>query len=171
MFYLPKEDWSPRFERTFFTVYLDSRNVHTTPPPSHSIDNNQLFRGKGSFPAVYFNVKVRCAHQEHICPRRYSQFRQLYDAICAVPPEEQHATQNHHKQSTHKEEALRIPPKTCFFQSIDDDFLDVRQEELYNFLAALLSRPGYVKHPAVIAFLDLYCFMGDENINEIETTT
>jgi hypothetical protein len=163
MFYLSKEDWSPRFGNTFFTVTLETRTIHTSPaslaasisasastssPNTTGTKNNNYWEGNNAFPAVYFNLKIQCCRDEYILPRRYSQFRRLYDELCANPPQPS-------TSSEHEQDKLQIPPKTCFFQSIDDEFLDVRQDELYCFIANILKRPGYANHPAVRAFLGL----------------
>mmetsp|Transcript_19903 Transcript_19903/g.29811 ORF Transcript_19903/g.29811 Transcript_19903/m.29811 type:complete len:175 (-) Transcript_19903:33-557(-) len=169
MFYLLKEDWSPRFE-SFFTVTITTWMTYSSVPPSSSSSSSQttstessplissnrsynLTRGGNSkFPAVYYNLKVQSGRKEHLCPRRYSQFRKLYDEIKATPsPTPDQASLS---ASTRP---INIPPKTCFCQTIDDEFLDVRQEELYHFLTSLLTT-GHANHPAMIAFLELDSF-------------
>jgi len=146
MFYLAKEDWSPRFDNTFFTISIDTRTTCTSPPES------SFFKGNNFFPAVYFNIKVQCGRQEYICSRRYSQFRSLYDELCSLKAQNEKEKQQQGKEQI---QSLHFPPKTCFFQSIDEQFLDIRQEELYQFLSELLKRPGYVDHSVVHVFLDL----------------
>ncbi len=165
MFYLAKEDWSPRFE-SFFTVTLTTRTTYSSPPPSSSqttpIESSPLLpenltKGENEkFPAVYYNIKVQCGRKEHLCPRRYSQFRKLYNDINANPPPLPNQVSS--SKIIRPEKPIKIPPKTCCFQTIDDEFLDVRQEELYWFLTTLLIRPGYADHPAMIAFLELDSF-------------
>ena len=173
MFYLSKEDWSPRFENTFFTVSLDTRTTYSNSPSSttssqspssHPTQNYSfLLGGNNSFPAVYFNLKVQCGHQEHICPRRYSQFRKLYDDLRHTKPvQESQGRQNRRgnvDKNTDRFRDLHIPPKSCPFQPIDEEFLNVRQKELYEFMDDLLKRPGYVNHPSVRSFLDLDHFV------------
>mmetsp|Transcript_10607 Transcript_10607/g.13432 ORF Transcript_10607/g.13432 Transcript_10607/m.13432 type:complete len:152 (+) Transcript_10607:144-599(+) len=148
MFYLSKKDWSPRYESTFFTVSLDCRKVYTSPPLSNNNSDDTSFTegGKNSFPAIYFLIKVKCGYAEHVCPRRYSQFELLYHDICDNPPT---------NTSVDQVRCIRMPPKTCVFQSIDDDFLDVRQQELYDFLESILVLPGCADHPNVKNFLCL----------------
>lgn len=168
MFFLQKEDWSPRFESTFFTISMDTREIHNTVPPveipltssqdSCTTVNSLYYKGKETFPAVYFNVKVQCVHQVLILPRRYSQFRQLYDEVCSSPPPPNSHQQTTLNNSNKDEDKLSFPPKTCYFQSVDEEFLDVRQEELYNFMVMLLKRAGYANHPSVIDFLKLDIF-------------
>jgi len=144
MFYLPAKDWSPRFEDSFFTCSLTSRAVLQAPPDGND-DENIIHQ---HHPAVYFNIVVKCVHKEKICPRRYSQFRKLYDELRWNPPQSQ-------SPLGAEAQPLRIPPKTCLFSKIDDEFLDIRQEELSEFLDELLKRPNYPTHPAVREFLGL----------------
>lgn len=179
MFYLSKEDWSPRFEPTFFTVSLDARMTCSNSPPSITASSQSLpsrptqkysfIGGNNSFPAIYFNLRVQCAHQEHSCPRRYSQFRRLYDdlrfhakSVQQLSHESQAQKKGNRDQNTNRDDDCRdlyIPPKTCPFQPMDEEFLDVRQKELYEFIDDLLKRPVYVNHPSVHAFLELDHFV------------
>lgn len=145
MFYLSQEDWSPRFGSDFFTVKLASRSTLTCSPPSNQNDSHQP-KGNNGFPAIYFNVSVHCARKEYSISRRYSQFRELFNEIVANPPETTTKTTQHE---------IPFPPRTCLFQSIDEDFLDLRQEDLLSFMDNILKRPGYVDLPCVKAFLEM----------------
>lgn len=180
MVYLSKEDWSPRFGADFYTISMETRTIYNSPPSSltsstannnndvaitsvatraaptettaltstsTSTDKRYHLKGNNSFPAVYFNISVKCAHQEHTCPRRYSEFRNLYDELRRKPPQLQ--------LQPSPEDELHIPPKTCFWQKVDDEFLDIRQEELFHFMTSILKQIAYEGHPAVISFLEL----------------
>ena len=46
-----------------------------------------------------------------------------------------------------------FPPKTCPWQTQDEDFAQNRLEELREFLTDALKRPGVASHPAVKQFL------------------
>lgn len=167
--YLAKEDWSPRFENEFFTVSIDTWDTYNslselreaqisdgsdgsdcTDGSDGGGDNKEHHflhvEGNTRFPAVFFCIKVQYGREEFKCLRRYSQFHQLYNEVIHYPP--------HHEEDKNKPR-LCIPPKTCFFQAVDDNFLNNRQYELYEFLTDLLARPGYVNHSAVQAFLEL----------------
>ena len=153
MLYLPEKDWSPRFGTDFFTVCITSRtNDENQPENVH--DASSLDRQKGS---VYYNVEVKSGHSDKLrLKRRYSKFRYLYDEVRkSAPPH--HGNQSSSDSNTAKQsvEALHFPPKTCFFTNIDDEFLDIRQDELFTFLDQLLKIPNYSKHKAVRDFLEL----------------
>ena len=176
MFFLLKEDWSPRFEN-FFTVTITTWTTYNSAPASSTPSSfqttvattesspllspvtnmnengyenrryNVTRGGSGKFPAVFYNIRVQCGREERLIPRRYSQFRSLQDEIDANPSPFQNS--NGRK--------INLPPRTCICQTIDDDFLDDRQEELYHFLTSLLIS-GNANHPAMVAFLELACF-------------
>jgi hypothetical protein len=164
MLYLPDKDWSPRFGTEFFTFSLTSRSILEVPPDCDSNDhtNAQYQRQRHSSAAVYFHVLVKCAKSEKLCLRRFSQFRTLYDEVLRSPPAA--AALAHQSKSASKNittstyeliQNLHFPPKTCFFTHADDEFLDVRQEELGAFLDELLKIPNCSTHPAVQHFLEL----------------
>ena len=156
VFYLPENEWSPRYETSFFTISLRTRTVYDTHPPHTGIDHNTA-RNR-HHPAVYFNLKVKCGKKENVCPRRYSQFRNLYDELRRDPPVQSKHTLSRTSKAVPDECAQLplIPPKTCFFSKLDDEFLNTRQEELYTFLDECLKRPDYSKHPSIRQFLELY---------------
>jgi hypothetical protein len=149
MLYLPEKDWSSRFGPEFFTVSLDSRRIYEIAPEGAS---NSGARHR-SHPAMYFVIKVKCANCEKLCPRRYSQFRQLYDEILKIP--KLHRT--HGKPSINQSDLdkLHFPPKTCLFTNIDEEFLDTREDELLSFLDDLLKIANCSEHQVVRDFLDL----------------
>jgi hypothetical protein len=140
MHYLAKEHWSPRYDSTFFTMQVTGKELLSSPPPApDAID------GKDSHPSVYFQVHVFSEQKEHACLRRYSQFKWLHQTLISSPPPE----------ASHEEHSLSLPPGTCPWQSQDAEFLQVRLEELRDYLRDVLARPGYAKHPAIRLFLEL----------------
>eukprot|EP00957_Ditylum_brightwellii_P143725 10950108-Ditylum_brightwellii.AAC.1 len=61
----------------------------------------------------------------------------------------------------------KIPSKTFnFFQPHDEEFIETRQKELYDFMRSVLSRPGYASHPAIISFLELDDSTSSPRFNE-----
>mmetsp|Transcript_13049 Transcript_13049/g.38361 ORF Transcript_13049/g.38361 Transcript_13049/m.38361 type:complete len:151 (+) Transcript_13049:221-673(+) len=142
MFFLEPEDWSPRFERSFFTVRLNSHAVLASAPTKCV-----LVGGKTNHPAVYFSLEVLCGRTTQVCSRRYSQFQWLLERVTSTPP----------SSGVEPEiRRLKMPPKTCFLNNTrDDDFLSSRQEELFRFLSDLLKIQGVTDHPAMVKFLGL----------------
>ena len=114
MFYLSPEDWSPRFDSSFYTVKVlsvaGSHRIFASWPPSESVGNSfdedhgtQLeaaaaaaaaaappakdsIKGRANHPAVYYALEVRCGHRRRLVYRRYSQFRWLCDRALSMPP-------------------------------------------------------------------------------------
>ncbi len=140
--YLQEKDWSPRFADSFFTFTLNSRTLHNHIPEE---DTGSFLTGSSqSHPAIYYNIVVKCGKNVRQCPRRYSQFHSLYEELRKTSPRRGIAS---------NDQPLHIPGKTCFFQTIDEDFLDERQEDLARFLDDVLKRPYYVSHPTLLTFL------------------
>ena len=128
--FLPKDQWSPRFDATFFSVSIEgyerrSEQPLVEPPVASSV------------PAVYYKLVVYREHQQTIQWRRFSQFVWL-----------------HHQLSTIAD-LPSLPPKTCPWQPIDDAFLQNRQSELSDYLVDLLAVPGVATHPSLQIFLQL----------------
>ena len=110
MFYLNPEDWSPRFDSTFYTVRLTNSEVCSEMPcsPSTSDEKNghqkaaaisngarrtssRVHRrrgigGRSSHPAVYYCLQIQCGHRTHTIWRRYSQFRSLCHHAASIQP-------------------------------------------------------------------------------------
>ena len=108
MFYLSPEDWSPRFNSTFYTVQLTNFEIwhEMPPPPSSTTDENRTCEqngrndnkartstcrrrsigGRSSHPAVYYGLEIRCGHRKRTIWRRYSQFRSLCRQAATSPP-------------------------------------------------------------------------------------
>jgi PX domain len=138
--YLAHEDWSPRFENTFYTVRIDSFELYTSTLPSTATN----IGGKTSLPAYYYKITVFSGHQRRTVLRRYSQFEWLYRNL---PP-----------SITHYDEPLQLPPKTpCqfFCQNQNDSFAQNRMEQLQDFLRDVLIRRGAADHDTVAQFLEL----------------
>ena len=144
MFYLSKEDWSPRFDSTFFTIDFGPRIECDT---SKDIPRADI-EGNSDHPAVYYRITILYGHESRTLLRRYSQFYHFYKRLLHDPPESLTTVAS-------GRHPLSIPPKTCLFQKVDQDFLDEREEDLGFFLKDLLGRPGYVEHPIVQAFLEM----------------
>jgi hypothetical protein len=145
--YLPKDEWSPRFDSTFFSVKLESTQICTSPPAVR-----EGICGKTNTPAVYYQVAVFCEHRKITFLRRYSNFKWLYDQLKASPPPPV-------QDDLYREPPpLNMPPGTCFFHSQDDAFIQNRKEQLMDFIDDALILPGYAQHPAVILFFELDSF-------------
>jgi hypothetical protein len=140
--FLASDQWSPRFENTFFTVKLESFELIQS-PPEESDDTPKLVKGKGVFPAYYYKITVCCGHAKHIVLRRYSQFAWL---LSQVPPDT-------------RPDAPEIPPKTWICQPQDAGFAQNRLEQLREFLEEFLQRPGIATDSNVVAFLELERFV------------
>jgi len=150
LMYLPKDQWSPRYEETFYSVKLEGYQLlleaqsHDTPLPP----------GKLSFPAYYYQVVVYRGHDKKTVLRRYSQFKWLQHQLLAHPPPPPLNNENSTSNTT-SEPLPSLPPGTCPWQRQDDGFAACRMDELADFLAQLLGQPGIANHQAVISFLEL----------------
>lgn len=138
--FLASDQWSPRFENTFFTVKLGSFELLSSPPESD--EPSGVFKGKGAFPAYYYKIDVCCGHAKHTVLRRYSQFVWL---VSTVPRDT-------------RPDAPEMPPKTWICQPQDDIFAQNRLEQLRDFLGEFLQRPRIATDPTVTAFLELERF-------------
>ena len=147
--YLPFDKWSHRYDSIFFTVQIQNRFVLDCAPPDSF---SSKLKGNRHHPAVYYELHVSCANDTLILARRFSQFTWLFNQLrmFPVPDEDGLIT-----------DSISLPPKSCPFQIVDDEFLDNRQDELGQFLSNFLIRPGYAQHNAVVAFLNLEEFPGD----------
>lgn len=139
--FLASDQWSPRFENTFFTVKHEGFElVQSSPEPDEPSD---MFKGKGVFPAYYYKIDVCCGHAKHTVLRRYSQFAWL---VSKVPRDT-------------RPDAPEMPPKTWICQPQDATFAQNRLEQLQEFLEGFLQRPGIAADSAVVAFLELERFV------------
>jgi hypothetical protein len=157
--YLAHEDWSPRFESTFYTVKMNGYELynnksslpHSSSPSSLAFSSSSAaIGGKTNFPAYYYKISVFCGHQSRTVLRRFSQFEWLYQNL---PP-----------SITHYDEPLMLPPKTsCICQPQTDSFAQNRMEQLQDFLRDVLIRRGAAEHDAVAIFLELETFVVPSN--------
>lgn len=147
MLYLSKVDWSPRFGSDFYTIELNTRTTLSASPSTEQDDYHA--REGHTFPAVYFTITIQYDKKEYNIQRRYSQFRKIYEEIKIF------AAKSGDTSTSTQKDTISFPPKTCFFQTIDEEFLDVRQEELYAFLDNILKRPDYANLPCVKEFLEV----------------
>lgn len=147
--YLPPDQWSSRFDSTFFSVRIESaRKCDSRPNLKEGIG------GRTHTPAVYYELVVSCEHKKIVLLRRYSNFRWLYEQVKDFQPP-------HMEGDFTVYEPLGMPPGTCFLQPQDDAFILNRKGELAFFVGDLLSRPGYAEHPAVVLFFELDSFSDD----------
>lgn len=140
--FLPKDQWSARFDSTFYTVKIEGKQ-RLTAPPDKSVPAS--IGGKTNFPAWYYRVVVYREHgkEEHL--RRYSHFQWLYEQLIANPSSDE--------QLSGLNEITF--PGSCPMTIQNDAFAQGRMEVLADFLNDVLSRPGYASHPAVLTFLDI----------------
>ena len=187
MFYLNPEDWSPRFDSTFYTVKLTNFEVRNEMPTASTSSTSDMISngnrshrrrnisGRSSHPAVYYGLEIRCGHRTRTIWRRYSQFRSLCHHAARSPPPP--SSDPHEVEAERKRGSLwsAFPPRQlasgpCFVVPClaskdawkDEDFVEQRQEQLGRFLRDLLTRRGYCSHPFVVDFLELDGFVGDE---------
>ena len=138
--FLASDQWSPRFEETFFTVKMNGYELLRSPP--ESAESSRVAKGKGTFPAYYYKIDVCCGHVKHTVSRRYSQFDWLVSHV-----------------SSHQWPNLpALPPKTWICQLQDATFAMHRLEQLREFLEDFLSQPGIATDPSIVAFLELEHF-------------
>lgn len=147
LMYLAFDQWSPRFDSTFFSFKMTAKTLHSTPPSQESVGTKRI-EGKTNHPAWYYTIQVHSEHRSHTIVRRYSQFHWLYDELRSHPPANR-------MDYGSDQPPICIPPKTCPFQIQTDEFAQTRLEELSEFLKDALLRPGYASHPAVARFLEL----------------
>lgn len=146
--YLEHEDWSPRYQDTFYTVLLDGFKLLTSPSETDSSPPPDIIGGRTNFPAYFYKIEVFCGrHDPKVVYRRYSQFQWLH----------QNMPSNVTSSST-DEEAILFPPGSCFLCSQNDDFAKNRMEQLREFLRDALVRRGVASHEAVAQFLELDSF-------------
>jgi hypothetical protein len=139
--YLAHEDWSPRFEKTFYTVKMDGCELLKSLPATTT--TNPSIGGNTNFPAYFYNVKIFCGHESQIVQRRFSQFKWLYEQLRMI--------------ETDEAEPLIFPPGS-WCQSQNNAFAQNRVERLQDFLRDALVRRGVAKHDAVVRFLELDSF-------------
>lgn len=143
--FLAFEDWSPRFESTFYTIKMESYELVGSPPEANSISSSSTrLEGKYSFPAYYYRIEILCGKSKHSVLRRYSQFASLYRKIA----------QDHRNGANDPS----LPPGTCLCQPQDESFAQNRLEQLREFFGDILQLQGVSSHPAIVGFLELEAF-------------
>jgi hypothetical protein len=146
--YLPKDFWSPRYDSNFYTLALEGKQYVESDLPVAPA----AVGGKKSLPAYYYEIVVYREHDRKRVLRRYSQFKWLHEQILAHPPPPGETAA---AEETVEGPFPRFPPGSCPFQWQDEVFAQNRMEQLAEYIANMLSRPGYARHPAVVAFLEL----------------
>eukprot|EP00535_Pseudo-nitzschia_heimii_P009483 CAMPEP_0197185380 /NCGR_PEP_ID=MMETSP1423-20130617/11829_1 /TAXON_ID=476441 /ORGANISM="Pseudo-nitzschia heimii, Strain UNC1101" /LENGTH=158 /DNA_ID=CAMNT_0042636419 /DNA_START=103 /DNA_END=579 /DNA_ORIENTATION=- len=143
--YLAHEDWSPRYQDTFYTVKLENFELVTLPSASSDLDlPSNEFGSKTNFPAYYYKVEVFCGrHPPRTIYRRYSQFKWLYENLPTIGGGE----------------PLPFPPaKSCFWSPQTESFARGRSGDLRDFLTEALTRKGIAGLEIVAEFLELHAF-------------
>lgn len=155
MMFLPEDQWSPRYEKQFYTIRMKKYSTLVNPceekriqanntDPYEEDDTCQSFgfcNPKKKYPAVYYEIEVLNGPTIHTCLRRYSQFHHL----CK-------------KLDPSGDMGLRkiLPPKTMPFQKkLSNDFLEERMSGLNAFLEDVLVRQECVNDPLIEQFLEL----------------
>ena len=138
--YLDHEDWSPRYEDTFYTIRLDRFELFTLLPDISIGADDDTIGGKTNLPAYYYKIQIFCGRRERSVYRRYSQFKWL--------------NENLPKNITNDTEQPTFPPRSpCLCHSQNEEFAKNRLEQLREFLRDVLTRRG--SHDAVAKFLEL----------------
>jgi hypothetical protein len=145
--FLAFENWSPRFEKHFFTFQMQSVGLQSSAPSSNSSDETTtstrsdmvVVGGKTNHPAYYYRIDIYCGHERATIYRRYSQFYWLYKTLAPLG----------------RDEPLSMPPGSCFWRPQDDAFAKNRMDQLSEFLEDALKMPDMASHPAVFSFLEL----------------
>ena len=132
--YLAHEQWSRRYEKTFYTVKLEAFELLSSAPPI-----GPSVGGKSNLPAYYYRIDVFCGHATRAVFRRYSNFLWLYKQL----------------SRDIRRESLVMPPGTCYCLPQDEIFARNRLEQLREFLRDVLEMPGCASHPSMIDFLEL----------------
>jgi len=140
MLYLQHDDWSPRYQDTFYTVRLEQFELLASAPVATSNLPANHLGSKTSFPAYYYKIEVFCGrHAPRTVFRRYSQFKWLYENI--------------------PNEALCLPPAGgCFCTPQTENFARNRTMDLMEFLEEALARREIASHDTVAQFLELDAF-------------
>eukprot|EP00536_Pseudo-nitzschia_multiseries_P007091 jgi/Psemu1/65877/estExt_Genemark1.C_1600052 len=140
--YLEQEDWSPRYQDTFYTVRMDHFDRFTSPPDNDhhgSLPPND-FGAKKTFPAYYYKIEVLCGrHDPKVVYRRYSQVG--------------------NSNSGEQQQAIQLPPGSGCLCSQNDDFAKNRLEQLREFLNEVLVRREVACSDVVAQFLQLDSFI------------
>ena len=152
--YLPKSQWSPRFEDSFYTVRVEGFERCTAAPTTTTRSSSEAVadrvKGHSHHPAFYYKVVLHRGTSSQEMWRRFSQFVWLYRQVQASPPPPPTRI-----EGVPPQDPLRLPPGTCWWPFQSEDLATKRVELLSGFLDDMLSRPGYASHPAVLTFLEI----------------
>mmetsp|Transcript_1703 Transcript_1703/g.3628 ORF Transcript_1703/g.3628 Transcript_1703/m.3628 type:complete len:159 (-) Transcript_1703:1051-1527(-) len=155
MMFLPEDQWSPRYEKQFYTIRMKKyttlhnpseiiKEANNADPYEDDDDACQLFgfcnNNKKKYPAVYYEIEVMSGTTIHTCLRRYSQFHLLCKQL-----------------DPNGDMGLKkiLPPKTAPFRKLSNTFLEERMSALHAFLGDLLIRQECVNNPLIEQFLEL----------------
>uniref|UniRef100_A0A7R9ZN81 PX domain-containing protein n=1 Tax=Craspedostauros australis TaxID=1486917 RepID=A0A7R9ZN81_9STRA len=131
--YLSPQDWSPRFDDSFFTIQI--RSFHRL----SAMPQRRLCGGNTHHPAYYYEITVRRGHAEWKVMRRYSEFQWLH---------RQHGISSNSNEMT-------LPTGMCFLELHSDDLARRRLELLQEYMDDLLRVSGNSDSEAVRTFLEL----------------
>ena len=141
--YLPKNQWSPRYEDSFYTVRVEAFQRFEVAPA----EIPSALGGNSHHPCFYFKIILQRGHTTKEIWRRFSNFQWLYNRVQAAPPRVDEGNSG-------ADNPLKLPPGTCWpFQS--EQLGEKRVKLLGEFLDDMLCRPGYANHPSVLTFLEL----------------
>jgi hypothetical protein len=140
LMFLHKSTWSPRYDSTFFSVTMETKEWIRTERPTQP----PVISGKTNLPAFYYVITIHREHSKVSIKRRYSDFKWLYEQLKGCPPHDGDPSTT-----------IRLPPGSCLWQAQTEEFSQNRLLQLRDFLNDVLSRPGYANHPAVRLFLEL----------------
>lgn len=150
LMFLAHDQWSPRFEKHFFTVRIIAAESHTSAPASE--ESSSSVPGKNNHPAYYYKIEVSMGHQRKIVHRRYSQFCWLHNQLDPL-----FAATNDRLSvnATQYDLPPVMPPGSCFCHLQDEKFAKNRMEQLQEFLEDALQRPNVASNESVALFLEL----------------
>lgn len=160
--YLPPENWSPRYDHTFFTASVTAatlmrRSGGSTDPLPTTIPS--AIHGKTNLPAYYYHITIQQQHQTRVVLRRYSHFKWWYEQVRDLnthrpPPTTSGSAATASSSVLWSAESSGELPPAYHFHWQTATFAKLRQEQLSQFVNNLLSRPGYANHPATLIFLE-----------------
>ncbi len=143
--YLEYDDWSPRYEDTFYTVRLGDFELLASPPAATSELPPNHLGGKTNFPAYYYTIKVFCGrHPPRIVYRRYSQFKWLYEKL---------------RNNSNFDSSFPTGGGCFFCAPNTESVAKTRKDELEGFLEVALVKRQNASNDAVAQFLELDSFV------------
>ena len=142
--YLEYDDWSPRYQDTFYTVRLEHYELLNSPPAATSQLPPNHLGSKTNFPAYYYRVKVFCGrHPPRIVYRRYSQFKWLYENL----------------PKTLSSGTIFPSGRACFLCVPNTESVaKARKDDLKDFFEGALAKRDIASNEIVAQFLELDSF-------------